>query len=77
MSTVAAPAKTGNAREAILDAATRVMRQKGYGATSVDDLCREAGVTKGAFFHHFGSMIASGTNDIQRNIISKRVLELP
>ena len=31
----------------------------------------------GSFFHHFGSMIASGTNDIQRNIISKRILELP
>ena len=27
----------------------------GYEATSVDDLCRAAGVTKGAFFHHFKS----------------------
>lgn len=28
-------------------------REKGYAATTVDDLCRVAGVTKGAFFHHF------------------------
>ena len=32
-----------------------LIRAKGYAATSVDDLCTEAGVTKGAFFHHFKS----------------------
>lgn len=31
----------------------------------------------GSFFGHFGAMIASGTNDIQRNIIAKRILNLP
>ena len=41
------------ARERLLVAAHGVVRQKGYTATSVDDLCRAAGVTKGAFFHHF------------------------
>lgn len=44
-----------NAREAILRAAITVMRAQGYAGTSVDELCAAAGVTKGAFFHHFRS----------------------
>ncbi len=44
-----------SAREKLLMAAFSVIRQKGYSATSVDDLCKTAGVTKGAFFHHFPS----------------------
>ena len=32
-----------------------IVREKGYAATSIDDLCKAAGVTKGAFFHHFPS----------------------
>ena len=45
----------GEARGALLDAAVRVIRAQGLHATSVGDLCREAGVSKGAFFHHFAS----------------------
>jgi TetR/AcrR family transcriptional repressor of nem operon len=48
------------AREKLLDAAMRLIRQRGYGATSVDALCAEVGVTKGAFFHHFKSKEALG-----------------
>jgi len=44
-----------SAREKILEAALNLIRAKGYAATSVDDLCAAAGVTKGAFFHHFAS----------------------
>jgi TetR/AcrR family transcriptional regulator, transcriptional repressor for nem operon len=41
------------ARNRILDAALQVIRTKGYSATTIDDLCTAAGLTKGGFFHHF------------------------
>jgi TetR/AcrR family transcriptional regulator, transcriptional repressor for nem operon len=48
------------ARDRLLDAALRIIREKGYASTTVDDLCAAAGVTKGAFFHHFASKEALG-----------------
>jgi TetR/AcrR family transcriptional repressor of nem operon len=42
-------------RQKLLDASLLLIREKGYSATSVDELCAQAGVTKGAFFHHFKS----------------------
>ena len=44
-----------DARTKLLDAAMTVIRSKGFAATSVEELCQAAGVTKGAFFHHFRS----------------------
>jgi TetR/AcrR family transcriptional regulator, transcriptional repressor for nem operon len=41
--------------ERLLDAAVHVIRSKGYSAARVEDICAEAGLTKGAFFHHFAS----------------------
>lgn len=49
-----------DARAKLLDAALSVIRAKGYAATTVDELCAAAGVTKGAFFHHFKSKDALG-----------------
>jgi TetR/AcrR family transcriptional repressor of nem operon len=42
-------------REAILEAATRLMQIKGYNATALDDVLRESGVGKGSFYYHFKS----------------------
>ena len=40
-------------RARILDAAVRRFAIAGYDAASVEEICTEAGVSKGAFYHHF------------------------
>ncbi|KPP81512.1 MAG: TetR family transcriptional regulator [Oceanicaulis sp. HLUCCA04] len=55
-----APIPRGEARVRLLDTALRLIREQGFAATSVDALCTAAGVTKGAFFHHFDSKEALG-----------------
>lgn len=49
------PKPKQDARSTLLAAALRLIRTQGYAGTSVDALCQAAGVTKGAFFHHFAS----------------------
>jgi TetR/AcrR family transcriptional regulator, transcriptional repressor for nem operon len=53
-------------RRKLLDAAQGLMLQKGFVATSVDEICEEAGVTKGSFFHYFESKEALGKEAIER-----------
>lgn len=51
----APPPRTADTRTRLLDTALRLVRERGFAATSVNELCAAAGVTKGAFFHHFAS----------------------
>jgi AcrR family transcriptional regulator len=42
-------------RTHILQAAIALFSKNGYDATSVAEICQAAGVSKGAFYHHFAS----------------------
>jgi TetR/AcrR family transcriptional repressor of nem operon len=44
-----------DSRSRLLEAAIKVVRTKGYTAARIEDVCAEAGLTKGSFFHHFKS----------------------
>jgi TetR/AcrR family transcriptional repressor of nem operon len=56
-------------KEKLLDAARGLMLEKGYTATSVDDVCEAAGLTKGSFFHYF-----EGKEDLAR-VLAQRFYE--
>lgn len=42
-------------RELLIERGKALMMRKGYNATTVDEIVEATGVTKGAFFYHFGS----------------------
>lgn len=52
-------------RHRILLTARNLMLEKGYSATTVDDICKTAEVAKGGFFHHFSS----------KEVMAREVLE--
>lgn len=47
------PKKRGDARERILGIAETAILEKGFGATSIDELITAAKITKSGFFYHF------------------------
>lgn len=53
MSRAADPDPT--ARYVLVKAATKLMLAKGYAATSLDEICAQAHLTKGSLFHYFES----------------------
>jgi TetR/AcrR family transcriptional regulator, transcriptional repressor for nem operon len=64
---IAFMAKKGeDTRKRILDTAQHLILSHGYGGMSVDQLIRQLGMTKGAFFHHFKSK-----NELARILIQR------
>jgi AcrR family transcriptional regulator len=42
-------------RTQLMNSAIKLFSNRGFNAASVDDICKDAGVSKGAFYHHFES----------------------
>jgi TetR/AcrR family transcriptional repressor of nem operon len=59
-------ARGQDTRERILDTAHALVLEKGFSATSLDEILKATGVTKGAFFHHFKSK-----SDLARTLVER------
>jgi len=53
-------------RERILEIAEAAVLAKGFGATSIDELIAEAGITKSGFFYHF-----KDNNELARGLLAR------
>lgn len=60
-------AEAEQTRRELLDAGLRVFSRKGYAAATLDDVAREAGVTRGAVYWHFG-----GKAELYQALMSER-----
>jgi AcrR family transcriptional regulator len=57
-------------RQRLLDAAQRAILEKGFTATSIDELIEECGLTKGGFFYHF-----KDKNDLAKALLRRYIAE--
>ncbi len=53
----------------ILDQAQRLFVERGFAATTVEDILNRAGIAKGTLYHHF-----SGKEDIMRQLIARTTM---
>lgn len=61
-------------RQAIVDAAMRLLEADSFGGLSLREVTREAGITPGAFYRHFDSMEALGLELIDESFRTLREL---
>ena len=73
-----APEKQQARREHILDAAERCFICKGFHPATMDDICREAGVSPGAVYTYFASKedLIAGLCDREKERFSKELARM-
>ena len=70
--------KSRETKEEIFQAAKRILQKSGYEALSIKNICEEAGVSNGSFYHHFKTkddLLSYYIEDQPR--IRPELLELP
>lgn len=69
-------------REKLIEAGGKLFLEKGFDATSVQDICRHANVSKGAFYHYFETkqvlfmiLMEQWSSEIMQSTLSQSVSE--
>ncbi|MCA3448470.1 MAG: TetR family transcriptional regulator C-terminal domain-containing protein [Rhodobacter sp.] len=55
-------------RDVLIEAGQKVLHERGYAATAVQDIAAVAGVPKGSFFNHFGTKEAFAALALERYV---------
>ncbi len=61
-------------KASIIDAALKVFCRRGYAATSLEEIAAEAGVTRGAVYHHFDGKVGLYDAVIEAKTMGARAL---
>lgn len=67
--------RTATTRERLLEATVRSLVERGYRGTSTPEICRRAGVSRGAQLHHYPTKQALVAAAVE-HLLSKRLAEL-
>ena len=69
-------------REKILQSAVQLFLGDGYEATSVNDICKHAGVSKGSFYHYFEtkqvlflSLMENWSSRVMQSVLGEPIIE--
>ena len=69
-------------REKILQSAVQLFLGEGYEATSVNDICKHAGVSKGSFYHYFEtkqvlflSLMENWSSRVMQSVLGEPIIE--